>query len=686
MSAASCARLAAEGLASPYARHALLHRCFEVQADHNPAAIAVIENDDRISYAELDRYANRLARYLLSRAIGRGSRVAILLPRGINAYAALLGTLKAGAAYVPLDPDYPPDRIAYVLGDCEAAALITTAALASGCEGYNGTLVRLDTDADAIIAQPGARPWPPSAGGGPGPRELAYIIYTSGSTGRPKGVMIEHRSAAHLVAIEGELYGVRSEDRVFQGSSLTFDLSVEEIWTAFRAGATLVTAPQEVVRSGPDLARWLAEAQISVLSCVPTLLAMLEGDIPGLRLLILGGEACPEALVSRWWRPDRRMFNTYGPTEATVIATAAELKPGRPLTIGQALPGYRVHLLDDQLRPVPSGQTGEICIGGVGVARGYVNRPGETARHFVPDPYAPDNEPDARLYRTGDLGRIGNHGLIEYHGRADDQVKLRGFRIELAEIETALLCNTDVVAAACLLREDTPGAPQLVGYVVVRPGALADPEQLRVGLQDRLPAYMVPACLIALDGLPQLSSGKLDRAALPSPRAAATARHGRAPCSDNERLVLALFEELLQLPAGVDDDFFQDLGGHSLLAARAVSALRKEPRHAPVSVIDLYRNPTAGQLPRSSTGWRRRRRTRRRRRPNYSPPPHLPSRHSLPGACATRSPEQSRAWRSIRNSVFGRWPGLRPICCSSACGTAARHGRVPSSGGWPRRC
>ncbi|MGH7163465.1 MAG: amino acid adenylation domain-containing protein, partial [Planctomycetota bacterium] len=477
----------------------------------------VVVDRERTTYAALERRSNRLARHLRARGVRRGALVGMLLPRSADAYAALLGILKAGAAYVPLDPEHPGDRAAYVLENSGAQALVTAGSLAAGHAAFGGAIVRLDADDAAIAAESPKRL--PRDEVGVGPRELCYVIYTSGSTGRPKGVMVEHRSACHLVRAEGEVFGVRPVDRVYQGASLTFDLSVEEMWLASHAGAALVAATPEMARAGPDLPRRLAERGVTVLSCVPTLLSIAEGDVPTLRLLILGGETATERLVARWARPGRRIVNTYGPTEATVVATFCELVPGRAPTIGRPLPGYRVHLLDDGLRPVPTGAAGEICIGGAGVARGYVRLPEQTRERFVPDPFAPASETDARLYRSGDLGRADAAGNLQFLGRADSQVKIRGFRVELSEIEATLMRADGVRAAACAVREDVPGVQRLVGYVVPREGREIDEDRLRSHLRSRLPEYMVPAVVETLADLPRLASGKLDRAALPAPRA-----------------------------------------------------------------------------------------------------------------------------------------------------------------------
>src|SRR5438552_13741886 len=418
-------------------RFSLLHEFFEAQVDTRPEATAIIVEGRRITYAEIEQRANRLARYLHNHGIGRGSIVAILLSRSLDAYVSILGTLKAGAAYLPLDPEYPADRISYVLGDSHAETLITTASLASHHREFHGRIIAVDVDADAISSETSTRL--PTDEVRVGPDDLCYVIYTSGSTGRPKGVLVGHRSVCNLVEAEAEIFQVTPEDRVCQIASLSFDLSVEEIWLAFQAGASLVPTPHEFSHGGPDLSKFLTEHQVTVLSCVPTFLSMLDEEIPSLRILILGGEACPENLVARWARPGRRMVNTYGPTETTVTATHADLVLGRPVTIGRLLPGYLIRLLDANLQPVTAGAIGEICIGGIGVARGYVGRPEETRARFIQEPYVQKGEVETRLYRTGDLGRFDAEGNLVFLGRGDSQVKLRGFRIELAEIESVAM-------------------------------------------------------------------------------------------------------------------------------------------------------------------------------------------------------------------------------------------------------
>src|SRR5579885_1778954 len=580
--------------ADPSARApALLHELFEATADAHPDNLALVCGGARLTYRELEARANRLAHHLRSLGVGKDSFVGLLLPRGAEALVALLAALKAGAAYVPLDPDYPAERVGTLLADCGAAAVVTTRSLAAKCGAAPAVLI--DADAAAIAGRPERRLTRADTELSPG--DPCYVIYTSGSTGRPKGVLIEHRSVVHLVRAERQLFGVRRDDRVYQGFSLAFDASVEEVWLAFSSGAALVVGTADWVRAGPELASRLAAAGVTVFSTVPTLLAMLDEDVPTVRLLILGGEACPQELVARWSRPGRRLVNTYGPTEATVIATYADCDPAKPVTIGKAVPGYHVCVLDEQLRAVPPGVAGEIHIGGPGLARGYVGRDALTREKFVANPAGDGAAP--RLYKTGDLGRVNGDGDIEFLGRADTQVKLRGFRVELTEIESALLECDGVRAAAVAVREDIPGVRQFVGYVVPRDGAGLDEQHLRGRLRARLPAYMVPAIIDTLPALPALPSGKVDRTALPPPRGReAKARPDHvAPRTALEEKIAAAWEALFA-PASVSvrDDFFSDLGGHSLLAAGMVSGLRKDLDFAALSVRDVYEHPTVEAL------------------------------------------------------------------------------------------
>ncbi|HEV3339815.1 MAG TPA: Pls/PosA family non-ribosomal peptide synthetase, partial [Pirellulales bacterium] len=573
----------------------LLHQFFETQADHQPDQVALECGGERLTYAQLDRAANRLAHWFRSQGVGRGSLVALWLPRSVDAYVALLAVLKAGAGYVPLDPDYPLERIEFVLADSGAAVLVTHSSLVGEDRQPGPVVLRVDRSRAALARFLDERL----------PRDrfqarsddLCYVIYTSGSTGRPKGVEIEHRSACHLVRAEAELFKISASDRVFQGFSLAFDASVEELWLAWFAGATLVAGTKEMIHAGPALATLLTDAGVTVLSCVPTLLAMMDDDVPSMRLLILGGEECSAALVRRWCRPGRRMVNTYGPTEATVIATFADCDPARPVTIGRPLPNYYVYVVDDDLQAVASGQPGELLIGGIGLARGYLGRPDLTREKFIAHPLA-DSPACTRLYRTGDLVRFNDDGDLEFLGRIDGQIKLRGFRIEVGEIEAVLRETEGVRAAAVTVTKDAAGGQQLAAYLVVDPQTNVDERAVVSRLRSRLPAYMVPATIDRLDNLPTLASGKLDRKRLPAPRARQVAERDYVPPKNPIEQELA---EAWQSVFGVErastrDDFFLDLGGHSLLAARLVSRLRNEPTFAAISMLDVYEHPTIETL------------------------------------------------------------------------------------------
>ncbi len=577
-------------------RPELLHELFEVQADVRPDSVAVEFEGARLTYGELDGRANQLAHYIRSAGAGRGAVVGILLCRSPEVYVAMLAVMKAGAAYVPMDPEYPPERVAYILRDSGATMLISESEFASHLLPDGPIVVLLDALVEELAAQSKARL--SRAEVETEPQDLCYLIYTSGSTGHPKGVQIEHRSICHLARAEANVFGITSADRVYQGFSCAFDASLEEIWMAFFSGATLIAASADMAHAASDLPKILNQLGVTVMSCVPTMLALMDEDIPSLRVLIVGGEACPPYLVEKWCGPGRRMFNTYGPTEATVIATCGELTPSRTVTIGRALPNYRIMLLDERGNHVPPGTIGEISIGGVGVARGYVGRPDLTAERFISDRISGD--PRDRLYKSGDLGRLTRDGEIEILGRVDTQVKIRGFRVELSEIESELMRCEGVRASVVDLREDTPGIKQLVGYVVTRDDAGFDEDAIKARLRVDLPPYMIPAAIGKIAAIPKLSSGKIDRKALPAPEQRQVAGHGEyhAPRNDLER---KLAEEWGRLASSAkvsrDADFFSpDIGGHSLLAARMVSELRRDPDFHSLSVIDVYHHSTLSGL------------------------------------------------------------------------------------------
>jgi non-ribosomal peptide synthetase-like protein len=576
-----------------------LHELFEIQADTHANRPAIIYQSQVISYDRVEARANQLARFLRKQGVECGARVGLLLPRSPELYIAILAILKAGGAYVPLDPEYPADRIDYILSDGGIETIVTTAELARKKEIELGNIVCVDSCAEKIALESTLRLDRELVG--VEERDLSYVIYTSGSTGRPKGVEIEHRSSRNYIQVVNEtVYHVTPTDRVYQGFSIAFDASVEEVWCTFAAGAALIVGSIEQTRSGVDLAHFLTERQVTVLSCVPTLLAMMEIEVPTIRLLILGGEQCPQELASRWCNDSRRVVNTYGPTEATVVTTWHECHPDRVITIGKPLPTYQVYILDSELEPVPHGVEGEIHIGGICLARGYVNRPDLTAEKFIPNPFTFDPESSDRLYKTGDLGSWNAEGEIQFLGRIDGQVKLRGFRIELAEIESVIMHCAGVSAAVVAVKQVVE-IDRLIAYLVPKQGVELDVSQIWDTMRSRLPIYMVPASLEILDTLPTLPSGKVDRKQLPAPENfginIAGKVAGRLPTNDLERELVAVWENVFGMTGiSIDDEFFNQLGGHSLLAAVMVSKLRQNPQFQDLAVLDIYQHPTVAQL------------------------------------------------------------------------------------------
>ena len=569
-----------------------LHRFFTETCDRVPDKVAVQDGADRMTYRQLDRQANQLAQHLITLGLGPGSRVGILLERSMRTYVSLLGVLKSGAAFVPIDAGSPPERVDYLCTDAALDLVITSQNLVDRVGG-SAPVLNLDRAGERLNRASAKRPEIAEHGD-----PAAYVIYTSGSSGRPKGVEVAQSSICNFVSVVPAVYDVRESDRVYQGMSISFDFSIEEIWPTWAVGGTLVVGPDDSRRLGEELADFLDDNDVTVLYCVPTLLATIGRDLPKIRSVLVGGEACPAELVERWSTPQRRMLNTYGPTEATVTASWCELLPGKPVTIGRAMPTYSVFLLDEELREVPDCDVGEICIGGPGVANGYVGLPEKTADRFVEHHLV-----DGRLYRTGDLGRRTADGEIEYLGRADAEVKIRGHRVDLGEIDSVLLEHPAVSGAVTVLAQGGTGAPELAAYLAVR-GDGGDEliAELHERVRAKLPDYMVPVLVDVLPELPTMPSGKVDRARLPAPsgrRMSLGAGEVVAPETDLEKQVAVVWAEIFGLDPrelSVTADFFGDLGGHSLVAATTVSALReRQIGHSP-AVRDLYANPTVRAL------------------------------------------------------------------------------------------
>jgi non-ribosomal peptide synthetase-like protein len=576
-----------------------LHELFEIQADIHADKPAIVYQSVEISYGEVEARSNQLAHFLRQQGVKSGARVGLLLPRSPELYIAILAILKAGGAYVPLDPEYPVDRIEYILADCGIQTIVTTTGLAGAKYLKTANIVCVDSCKSQLALASTVRLERDLVK--VGERDLSYVIYTSGSTGRPKGVEIEHRSSRNYIQVVNEtVYQVTPLDRVYQGFSIAFDASVEEVWCTFAAGAALIVGSVEQTRSGVDLAHFLTEQKATVLSCVPTLLAMMEIEVPTIRLLILGGEQCPQELATRWCNDTRRVVNTYGPTEATVVTTWHECHPDRTITIGQPLPTYQVYILDEDLEPVAPGVEGEIHIGGVCLARGYVNRPDLTAEKFIPNPFTFSPETSDRLYKTGDLGVWTAAGEIQFLGRIDGQVKLRGFRIELSEIESVIMQCAGVSGAVVAVKQVVE-IDRLIAYLVPKQDCELDLAEIWDTIRSRLPIYMVPASLEIIDTLPTLPSGKVDRKNLPEPRNFGLNIPGkfarRLPENEVQQKIAIAWEAIFGITGiSIDDEFFNQLGGHSLLAAMMVSQLREQPQFQDLAVVDVYQYPTIAQL------------------------------------------------------------------------------------------
>ncbi len=581
-----------------FSQDALIHKPFEEQVQRTPNATAVIFEDQSLSYAELNCRANQLAHSLIDFGVHPDDRVAICVERGLDMIIGLFGILKAGASYVPLDPDYPTERLIYQLSDSKPVLLLTQKHLQTGLLMQNLPVWRLDDETyqKSTAAQPEHNP--DSRQIGLQPHHLAYIIYTSGSTGHPKGVMLEHRNVVSLIHAQRLVSQPHPGDRVLQFVTFAFDISVSDIFPTLASGATLVLRPSYIKIPDINFVNFLREQKITIIN-IPTafwhhwvqeIVAGRIGFSPCLHTVIVGGDkverrylidwlSCPETHSCRW-------FNAYGPTEITVTATALMIdgKQTSPVTdnipIGRPLSNTRIYILDAFRQPVPTGVSGEIYIGGMGVARGYSNQPKLTAERFVVDPFS--EHPNARMYKTGDLGRWRADGNIEYLGRNDFQIKIRGFRIELGEIETRLMQCHGVREAIVLAREipshtEMPNEKRLVAYLLREPYAKLVPTELRRQLSQHLADYMLPCAFVILDYFPLAPNGKLDRQALPLPDQAAMVSHAyEAPISNMEIALAKIWQTLLGVKRAGRYDHFFELGGHSLMVVSLIERLREQ--------------------------------------------------------------------------------------------------------------
>ncbi|MGW1892943.1 amino acid adenylation domain-containing protein [Streptomyces sp. NPDC002004] len=574
-----------------------VHQLFEAQAAATPDATALIAGEARLSYAELDAVANGFARRLRAAGVTPGAFVGVCLDREADLPAALLATWKVGAAYVPLDPAYPPSRIDQILRDAAPTLVLAQASTRQALSRSSARLLMVDREDDREAAvEAGA----PAAGTDPHEQSVALVIYTSGSTGTPKGVRITHRNVVALLAWAQGVFSPDELEGTLASTSICFDLSVFELFLPLTTGATVILAGHALLL--PSLP---ARDSVTLVNTVPSAMDTLLrlGELPDrVRVVNLAGEPLPRDLVDRLYARDgvRKVYNLYGPSEDTVYSTFALVpEDGAKPLIGRPIANSQAYVLDSMMVPVPTGIAGELYLGGEGVSQGYHSRPSLTAERYVPDPFG--GRPGARLFRTGDLARWLPHGELEYLGRNDRQVKLRGFRIELGEIEAALRKLKGVRDTVAVVREDQMGTKRLVAYVVAEAGHSFDRASAVAAIRATLPEYMIPAAFVELATVPLTPNGKVDWAALPSPEPAQAQRAYREPGTETEKAIAAIWAAVLGVPRpGVDDGFF-DIGGDSILLARVFGQLKAAYPNR-VTMTDLYRYPTIASLARYISG------------------------------------------------------------------------------------
>jgi amino acid adenylation domain-containing protein len=580
-------------------------RSFERQVESTPDGIAIQLGCDCMTYRELDRRSNQLARILLRYRLKPDSLVAVCFERSLEMIVSMLAVLKAGAGYLPIDPSYPVERIKMILEDANPSAILTQQALAANLQQTAAPIVCVDDDQESIAREDSARLTSIAC-----LDNLAYVIYTSGSTGRPKGVMVTHHNVSRLLKATAPWFNFDSTDVWTLFHSSAFDFSVWEIWGCLLTGGRLVCVPYWVARSPGDFYSLLAKEQVTVLNQTPAAFyQIIQVEDSGLikplalRYVIFGGEALNFVSLRPWFdrHGDRKpqLINMYGITETTVHVTYRPVTAEDSLTetrslIGSPIPDLRLYLLDSELRPAPPGIVGEIYVGGAGVARGYLNRPQLTSERFVADPFA--GQPEARMYKSGDLARLLDNGDIEYLGRGDMQVKIRGFRIELGEIEATLADHPGVQQAVVLARKDGPGEQNLVAYFVKKADGSPTTNDLREFLRTRLPEHMVPYAYVQLDALPLTVNGKIDRDVLPAPAVAVPAEPEATSTQLEQAIIDIWCQTLGTRRVGLGDNFF-DLGGDSLLLATVHTRLQEKSK-IEIPITDLFEFPTVRSLAR----------------------------------------------------------------------------------------
>ncbi|MEN9568431.1 MAG: hypothetical protein RLZZ69_3627, partial [Cyanobacteriota bacterium] len=564
-----------------YPQDLCFHQLFEAQVEQTPDAVALVFQDEQLTYRELNQRANQVAHFLQELGVKPEVKVGICLERSLEAIISILGILKAGGAYLPLDPTYPSERLAFMLSDSQVSVLLTTQALQKKLPKHQAQVVCIDVNG-AIFAQKHRH----NPNSGVTVENLAYLIYTSGSTGTPKGVLVTHQGLGNLTEDKIRTCKVQPDSRILQFFSLSFDASIPEIVMALGSGAALHLGTPEDLLPGLPLMQFLRQQAITHITLPPSALAVLPTDeLPALQMVLVGGEAPSPELITQWSK-ERLFINAYGPTETTVNASMVECgNDGQMLPTVRPSANKQLFILDRNLQLVPIGVPGELHIAGVGLARGYLNHPAKTAETFIPNPFS--HEPGSRLYKTGDLACYLSDGQIKLLGRLDHQVKIRGFRIEPGEIEAQLNQHPEVRESLVLVRENRVGDKRLVAYVVPTPEHKLKINDLRHFIEDKLPKYMIPSAFVTLDALPLNPNGKIDRFALPEPNTASSELDEVfvAPRTPTERVLAEIFARVLEVEqVGVYDNFFE-LGGHSLLVIKLVAQLLKE-FEIEVTVID----------------------------------------------------------------------------------------------------
>ncbi|MGE3315702.1 MAG: amino acid adenylation domain-containing protein [Planctomycetaceae bacterium] len=569
-----------------------LHRLFERQVERSPEKIAVESHGSSLTYAELNRQANQLAHHLRTLGVGPETLVGICVNRSPQMLVGLLGILKSGGAYLPLDPDFPKSRLAFMVEDSKIPVLITESELRDAVGPHNAKTFCLDSDRAVLSNYSTENPEVELT-----PDNLAYVLYTSGSTGKPKGVQIPHGAVCNFQHSMSHTPGMTADDVLMAVTTLSFDIAGLELFLPLYVGAKIALVSRDVAYDAHRLGDAIRNSGATFMQATPATWRMLleAGTLPkGLKILC-GGEALSRELADELVKFSDSVWNMYGPTETTIWSTLDKVEPGEPIRIGKPIDNTQVYVLDKNRQLVPIGIPGELYIGGDGLARGYLNREELTAEKFVADPFR--SAPNARLYRTGDLARWQPNGELECLGRIDHQVKIRGFRIELGEIESVLLAQPGVRQAVVIAREDSPGDKRLAAYVVAEPGAELSLDGLRASLAAQLPEYMVPSAFMILDVLPLTPNGKVDRLALPAPGegGADMARPYEAPTSPIEEMLCEIWAEVLNVErVGINDNFFQ-LGGHSLLATRVVSRIRAT-FDIEIPLRTLFQSPTVSEF------------------------------------------------------------------------------------------